>query len=83
MAIRVFQAGLEGWVSQEAAIQVSQVGLEVWLSLVPEPIDLPARNKIGPTGLLGVPIRRFRERTLAGVDLGAVKRNRSVSVQIV
>lgn len=66
--VRVTQAGLEPWVIDTPDFRVTQIGVEAWSHNPSFTPSFGALSQIGPTGLLGVPIRRFRESTLAGPD---------------
>jgi len=62
--LRVTQAGLEPWFQATPSLQVTQIGLEVWISIKPASISILPRAELGPKGFLGIPPRKFRERTL-------------------
>lgn len=56
-------SALEPWYQVSPDARFTGTVLEVWISNSPAPIPLPPKAKLGPRAFLGIPPRRFRERS--------------------
>jgi hypothetical protein len=67
--LRVPNAAIEPWVQDNPELRVLQVVLEVWGLTALATIVVQPRAELGPRGLLGIPPRRFRERSVPTVAM--------------